>query len=79
MQKIRTNTLTTAEIMLLFFICIGVYLANGETISSGDAVPNTLLAFNLLENHTLHLDAFRASYFVEKGFFMLLPRETTVI
>lgn len=69
MQKIRTNTLTTAEIMLLFFICIGVYLANGETISSGDAVPNTLLAFNLLENHTLHLDAFRASYFVEKGFF----------
>jgi hypothetical protein len=69
MQKIRINTIATAEIMLLFFICIGVYLSNGETIGSGDTVPNTLLAFNLLENHTLHLDAFRASYVVDKGMF----------
>jgi hypothetical protein len=31
-------------------------------ISSNDSVPSTLLAFNWLKNHTLHLDAFRGGY-----------------
>ena len=71
-KKIKNATLSSilakSDVLLIFFICAGIYLANGVTISSGDSVPNTLLAFNLLENHTLHLDTFRNSYFVEKGF-----------
>jgi hypothetical protein len=54
--------ISVVETILLFVFSLLVYLANGATISSGDTAPNTLLAFNLLENHTLHLDAFRESY-----------------
>ncbi|MDB9445003.1 protein O-mannosyl-transferase family [Anabaena sp. CS-542/02] len=54
--------ITVLETILLFVFSLLVYLANGATISSGDTAPNTLLAFNFLENHTLHLDAFKQSY-----------------
>jgi hypothetical protein len=47
------------ECSLIFCICLFVYLANGPFISSNDTVPNTLLAFNWLENHSLNFDAFR--------------------
>jgi hypothetical protein len=53
--------------LLVFFVCLTIYLINGKTISSGDSIPNTVLIFNLLENHTFNLDAFRESYFVERG------------
>lgn len=68
-NKIKLITFATWEFVLIFIVCIALYTANGVTISSGDTIPNTLLAFNLLENHTLHLDAFRNSYFVEMGTF----------
>lgn len=53
--------------LLIFIVCLTIYLINGRTISSGDSIPNTVLIFNLLENHTFNLDAFRESYFVERG------------
>lgn len=53
--------------ILIFIACLTIYLINGRTISSGDSIPNTVLIFNLLENHTFNLDAFRESYFVERG------------
>ena len=54
-------------ILLLIFSLI-VYLANGVTISSGDSIPNSLLAFNLLENHNLNFDDFRTSYLCSKSY-----------
>lgn len=59
----------TFECWLIFIVCTIVYLSNNKTFGSGDTVPNTLLAFNLLKNHTLHLDVFRESYFVSFGTF----------
>lgn len=47
------------EPSIIFLICTLVYLANNQTIGAGDTYPNSLLAFNLLENHTLDLDIFR--------------------
>jgi hypothetical protein len=61
-NKINFNTLLPVEILFILLISATVYLANGVAISSGDTVPNTLLAFNWLENYTLNLDAFRGSY-----------------
>lgn len=55
--------------ILIFIVCLTIYLINGRTISSGDSVPNTILIFNLLENHTFNLDAFRESYFVKNGIY----------
>ncbi|MGB6295171.1 MAG: glycosyltransferase family 39 protein [Rivularia sp. (in: cyanobacteria)] len=55
------------DVRLVFIISMIVYLANGVTIGSGDTVPNSLLAFNFLENHTFHLDAFRDSYLCTEG------------
>ena len=52
---------------LIFLVSGLVYLSNKVTISSGDSVPSTLLALNLLENHTIHLDTFRNSYFFKIG------------
>lgn len=46
--------------LLIFGVCIGVYLANHATQSSQDTLPNSLLALNWLENHTLHFDVFRS-------------------
>lgn len=54
--------------ILIFLISTVIYLANGVTISAGDTVPNTLLGFNLLENHTFNLDAFRTSHFCSAGY-----------
>lgn len=48
--------------LLLFLTCLFVYLANQETISSNDNVPNSLLAFNWLDQHSLTFDAFRETY-----------------
>jgi hypothetical protein len=63
MKKIFNFKLNlTVESILIFVLCLTVYIANGVTISAGDTIPNTLLAFNLIENHTLHFDAFRTSY-----------------
>lgn len=43
-------------------------MANGVTIGSGDSIPNSLLAFNLLENHNLNFDAFRTSYLCSQSY-----------
>lgn len=52
-----------SEALIIFLVCSIVYLANGTTINPGDTIPNTILAFNLFENHTLNLDIFRKSHF----------------
>ena len=53
----RTNRFF--EPFIIFLICTLVYLANNQTIGEGDTYPNSLLAFNLLQNYTLDLDIFR--------------------
>ncbi|MCS6812780.1 MAG: hypothetical protein NZ772_04310 [Cyanobacteria bacterium] len=52
-------TLAILEFVAILLVSSFIYLANGITIGSGDTVPNTLLAFNLLEYHTLHFDIMR--------------------
>jgi hypothetical protein len=52
-----------AEWLLIFGSALLIYLANGGLISSNDSVPNSLLAFHWLENHTLHFDAFRGGHY----------------
>ncbi|GAB4371545.1 MAG: hypothetical protein Kow00121_13160 [Elainellaceae cyanobacterium] len=48
---------------LIFLSCLFVYLANDRSdLGSNDNIPHTLLAFNWLQNQTLHLDAFRNGY-----------------
>ena len=47
------------EPFIIFLICTLVYLANNQTMGAGDTYPNSLLAFNLLQNHTLDFDVFR--------------------
>jgi hypothetical protein len=69
LNKIKFITSARSEIVLVFLFCIVVYNANGVTISSSDTVTNTLLASNLLESYTLHLDVFRNSYFIKRGIF----------
>lgn len=54
--------------VLIFFLCTVIYLVNGVPISAGDTVPNTLLAFNLLENKTFNLDVFRTSHFCTNSY-----------
>lgn len=51
------------ECLLIFCTTLFVYLANNQLISSNDSVPNSLLAFNWLENHTFYLDAFRGGHY----------------
>ncbi|HEY9623666.1 MAG TPA: glycosyltransferase family 39 protein [Crinalium sp.] len=51
------------ECLLIFLTCVFVYLANHQVISSNDSIPNTLLAFNWLENHSLRFDAFRQGHY----------------
>jgi hypothetical protein len=48
--------------LLIFCTCVFVYLANGQTISSTDNIPSSVLAFNWLENHSLNFDIFRDGY-----------------
>lgn len=50
------------EIFCIFTASIVIYLSNGVTIAAGDTIPNSLLAFNLLENHTLNFDNFRNTF-----------------
>lgn len=66
LKKIIASEKTSC--LFIYILCFAIYLANGTTISSGDAVPNSLLAFNLLENHTVHLDAFKESYFCSDSY-----------
>ena len=54
------------ECWLIFLVCVGVYLANGNTISNRDTYPNTMLAFNWIFNHQLHFDVFRDNYLFNK-------------
>ncbi len=54
------------ECCLIFLVCVGVYLANGNTISNRDTFPNTMLAFNWFFNHQPHFDAFRDNYLFNK-------------
>ncbi|MBV6623523.1 MAG: hypothetical protein KI793_11400 [Rivularia sp. (in: Bacteria)] len=56
------------DVRFVFIFSMIVYLANGVTIGSGDTVPNSLLAFNFLENHTFHLDIFRDSYLCKENY-----------
>jgi hypothetical protein len=49
--------------MLLFGLALCLYLANGQLISSNDSIPNSLLAFHWLENHTCNFDAFRGGHY----------------
>ncbi|MBD2127325.1 hypothetical protein NDI39_01240 [Microcoleus sp. ZQ-A2] len=63
--------------ILIFILSITIYLINCRTISSGDSVPNTLLIFNFLENHTFDLDAFRESYFVKNGVYYSFAESQT--
>jgi hypothetical protein len=51
----------------IFIAALAIYLSNGETISSFDAAPNSLFAFNLLEHGTIDFDRFRKSYFDAAG------------
>lgn len=60
MEKNRNRELFIGSI--IFIICLLVYLVNGRTIGSGDTVPNSILAFNLLENHTFSFDNLRGTY-----------------
>ena len=49
---------------LIFLSCFLVYFfLNGRILTSGDSVPNTLIALNWLINHTLNLDNFRNQHF----------------
>ena len=49
----------TALVLALSFL---IYSLTAEPTFSRDTVPNTLLGFNLLENHTLVFDNFRNTY-----------------
>lgn len=44
-----------------------IYTSNRQTFASYDSASNSLLAFNLLQNHRLDFDAFRGSYFTALG------------
>lgn len=48
--------------ILIFGLCIAIYLANQGYLPGGDSIPNSLIAFNWLENHSFHFDQFRTSY-----------------
>lgn len=54
--------------VLIFLTCTFVYLVNNQvTLTSSDNVTHTLLAFNWLENQTLHFDPFREGHLYEGG------------
>lgn len=48
----------------IFLACLVIYFANGNSITSNDDVPTSLLAFNWLENHQLNFDFFRDNPFI---------------
>jgi Dolichyl-phosphate-mannose-protein mannosyltransferase len=52
--------------VVIFGICLIVYWLNGPyAIASSDSWPTSLLAFNLLENHTFHFDLWRSTRLFE--------------
>jgi len=62
----RSTQRTTG--LIIFLICLFIYLANDRiNLGSNDNIPHTLLAFNWLENHTLHFDNFRDGYLYSGG------------
>ncbi|KAM3110557.1 hypothetical protein ACKFKH_05130 [Phormidesmis sp. 146-20] len=66
-----SGTFLAHEGWLIFGACFIIYFLNGRTISAGDTIPNTLLAFNWLINHTLNFENFRNTYlfFVANHYF----------
>ncbi|MBD2098814.1 hypothetical protein H6F90_27515 [Trichocoleus sp. FACHB-591] len=65
MQAEKSKNILYIECLLVFTLCCVVYLANKKLISTGDSLPNSLLALNWLKNHTLYFDSFRNNYFFE--------------
>jgi len=59
--------------LLIFIVCVWVYLANNVTLSTEDTFPNSLLALNWLENHTLHFNAFQEIFTGKTHFFTESP------
>jgi Dolichyl-phosphate-mannose-protein mannosyltransferase len=57
-----SNVFLAYEGWLIFCACFIIYVLNKRTISAGDTIPNTLLAFNWLINHTLDFENFRNTY-----------------
>lgn len=53
---------TRLTAFILFIACITIYLANGRPHGSGDTITNTLMGFNLLENHRIDCDNFRGKF-----------------
>lgn len=53
--------------LLLLTACIFIYQSSLYWSGSNDSVPQRLLAFNWLENHSLNLDNFRGSYLFKDG------------
>lgn len=49
--------------LILFILCCFIYLANGQTITSSDNTPTSILALNWLDNGIFHFDALRDTYF----------------
>lgn len=52
---------------VIFLICCLTYLANGETITSNDNIPNAILALNWFDSGVLHFDSLRNSYIYENA------------
>src|SRR6266702_2208962 len=53
---------------VVFVVCSLFYFSNGKTLAfwaGYDSLPNRVIPFSLIRNHTLTLDPFRAEF--EKG------------
>ena len=48
-------------------VSLSIYLSNGESLTSYDSAPNSLLAFNVFATKRLDFDDFRGSYFGSLG------------
>jgi hypothetical protein len=53
--------------LAIFAATLAIYMANGETISSYDTVPNTVFAYNLIEHGALDFDRFRGTAIARLG------------
>lgn len=53
---------TRVTAFILFIACTTIFLANGRPLGSGDTITNTLIGFNLLENHRIDCDNFRGKF-----------------
>lgn len=65
LKKTLNGKADTITSLLIFCACLLVYFANGKLISSNDSIPNSILAFNWLENQTFYFDAFRAGQYYD--------------